>query len=258
MRKIFLPLKNITVIDQTLSIKSALKPQQEQEIDAMVSALVSTLPKAEVSHTVKNHIEPDAMFRISYGLFVLTAKDGKKDNGCIINAVNQLTDTPKRISISVNKMNDTHDMILKTGLFNLSVLTEDTPFKVFEHFGFQSGKETDKFKGVQDTARSLNGLLYLTQNTNAFLSCKVLNSIDCGTHTLFIAEVTEAMSLSSSPSVTYEYYFAHIKPKPQPTGEKKTGFICKICGYVYEGDTLPDDFVCPLCKHGAEDFEPLK
>ena len=193
------------------------------------------------------------MFKLSYGLFVLTAKDGGKDNGCIINTVQQVTSTPNRISIAVNKQNYTHDMILKTGIFNVSVLTEETPFEVFKHFGFQSGRDVDKFASCTEDVRSENGLKYLPKYCNAVMSGKVIQTVDCGTHTLFIADVTFAQVLSDAPSVTYEYYFANIKPKPQKSEKKK--YVCKICGYVYEGDELPADFVCPLCKHGAEDFE---
>lgn len=188
---------------------------------------------------------------------MLTARDGGKDNGCIINTVTQVTDTPKRITMAVNKQNLTHNMIMKTGVFNVSVLSEDVPFEVFQHFGFQSGRDVDKFAGYADCARSENGVLYLSKNTNAFLSAAVIEAKDYGTHTLFVADVTQAQTLSEVPSVTYAYYFEHIKPKPAPVEEKKKGFVCKICGYVYEGDELPADFICPLCKHGAEDFEPL-
>ena len=199
-------------------------------------------------------IEKTALFKLSYGLFVLTAKDGEKDNGCIINTMQQLADNPLRISVTVNKNNFTHDMIKKTGVFNVSVLTESVPFSVFQHYGFQSGRDTDKILD-NGMPRSENGIVYLANYTNAFFSGKVVEEIDCGSHTLFIAEVTEAQTLSSEKSVTYQYYFDNIKPKPQE--KKKKGFVCEICGYVYEGDELPEDFVCPVCKHGAEVFKPL-
>ncbi|MEG0368881.1 MAG: flavin reductase [Hungatella sp.] len=202
-------------------------------------------------------VNPNAMFKLSYGLFVLTAKDGIKDNGCITNAVMQITDSPKQIVIGVNKQNYTHDMIIKSGEFNISVLTQETPFRVFEHFGFQSGRDVNKFEGCDLESRSKNGLIYLSQYTNAVISGKVIAVQDCGTHTLFTAEVIQATVLSNVPSVNYDYYFSHIKPKPQPLAQDKKGFVCKICGYVYEGDVLPEDFICPLCKHGSEDFEPL-
>ncbi len=200
-------------------------------------------------------IENNTMFKISYGLFVLTAKTGDKDNGCIVNTVEQVTSQPLRILVTVNKDNYTHDIIKATGEFNVSVLTESAPFSVFERFGFQSGRDADKFSGFTKAQRSENGILYLTEYSNAFISCKVLEEVDCTTHTIFIAEVTEAKVLSGKRSVTYQYYHDNIKPKPEK--KEKSGYVCKICGYVYEGDVLPEDFICPLCKHGAADFEKL-
>ncbi|MGN0522055.1 MAG: flavin reductase [Eubacterium sp.] len=202
-------------------------------------------------------IDNASMFKLSYGLFVLTAKD-EKDNGCIINTAQQLSSNPMRISVTVNKANLTHDMIKKTGEFNISVLTEETPFEVFQHYGFQSGKNTDKIAGSA-MKRAENGIVYLEEYANAFISAKVVEMIDCNTHTLFIADVTQAEVINNKPSVTYQYYFDNIKPKPkkEKEKEKKKGFVCKICGYVYEGDELPEDFVCPVCKHGAADFEPI-
>lgn len=198
-------------------------------------------------------IDNTAMFKLSYGLFVLTAREGDKDNGCIINTATQVTSSPNRIAVTVNKQNFTHGMILRTGVFNLSVLTEETDFWVFQHYGFQSGANVDKFANLLPM-RTANGLRYIAGCTNAVISGKVIQTVDCGTHTLFIADVTEATVLEDTPSVTYQYYFDHIKPKPQP---KKKGWVCKICGYVYEGEELPADYVCPWCKHGPEDFEPL-
>ena len=200
-------------------------------------------------------IENNTMFKLSYGLFVLTAKMGDKDNGCIVNTVQQISSQPLKILVTVNKENYTHDMIKEIGGFNVSVLTEDTPFSVFERFGFQSGRDADKFLGFDKAERSENGILYLTEYTNAFISGKVIETVDSGTHTIFIAEVTEAKVLSDEKSVTYQYYHENIKPSPKK--KEKTGYVCKICGYVYEGDELPEDFVCPLCKHGAADFEKL-
>jgi flavorubredoxin/flavin reductase (DIM6/NTAB) family NADH-FMN oxidoreductase RutF len=263
IKDILASMKNITVLDETLSLKSSLKQEQLPALQALTDAILASVSQAKEKQTAavseNRKVEPNAMFKLSYGLFVLTAqsKDGK-DNGCIINTVMQVTDSPKRITIAVNKANYTHDLILKSGIFNVSVLTEDAPFKVFQQFGFQSGRDADKFAGCEgDPVRSENGLRYIPKYTNAFLSGKVIKAEDMGTHTLFTAEVTEAKVLSDGKSVTYAYYFENIKPKPQPTAEKKKGFVCKICGYVYEGDELPPDFVCPLCKHGAEDFEPL-
>lgn len=196
----------------------------------------------------------ETLFKLSYGLFVLSARDEEKDNGCIINTVMQITDTPLQIAVGINKDNYTYKMIEKTGMFNVSVLTEEVPFSVFEDFGFKSGSTEDKFSAFNDKERSENGILYLTKYTNAFISAKVIKTLDCGTHMMLIAEVTDAKTLSDAPSVTYDYYFKNIKPKPEA---KKKGYVCKICGYVYEGDPLPEDFICPLCKHPASDFEPL-
>lgn len=199
-------------------------------------------------------INNDSMFKLSYGLFVIIAK-GEKDCGCIINTVQQITQEPLKITVAVNKENYTHDIIKKSGIFNISVLTEKAPFEIFKEFGFKSGRDTDKFSSFKEVERTENGLLYLTQYSNAVISGKVIEEVDCGTHTLFIADVTEALKLSEEKSVTYQYYFDHIKPKPE---EKKKGYVCKICGYVYEGSELPEDFICPWCKHPASDFEPIK
>ena len=249
-------LKNITVLDNKLTIKSSLKEGQLAALDGLADAIAASLKKEAEPAPTPAQVESNAMFKLSYGLFVLTARDGAKDNGCIINTAQQLTSAPMRISITVNKANYTHDMIEKTGAFNISVLTEGAPFGLFKQYGFQSGRTADKLSGGEP--RTENGIAYLSEHANAVISGKVISTVDCGTHTLFIADVTEAHVLSAEPSVTYAYYFAHIKPRPQPAAEKKKGFVCKICGYVYEGETLPPDFICPLCKHGAEDFEPLQ
>ncbi len=203
-------------------------------------------------------MDKTAMYKLSYGLFVLTAKNEYKENGCIVNTVGQVTSNPNRVTVAVNKTNYTCEMIAETGRFNVSVLSEDAPFEVFKRFGFASGRRSDKLDGCGYTAESENGLLYLTQYSNAYLSCEVVNTVDCGTHLLFIADVIDAKTLSDKRSVTYSYYLENIKPKPEKTENSgKKGYVCKICGYVYEGDTLPPDFVCPICKHGAEDFEPI-
>ncbi|GHV78841.1 hypothetical protein AGMMS49944_06320 [Spirochaetia bacterium] len=202
-------------------------------------------------------VDNAAFFKLSYGLFVLTAKDGDKDNGCIINTLTQITSTPQRISFAVNKSNFTHDMIRKTGSFTISILGIETPFSVFQCFGFQSGRDLNKFADIHETKRSANGIRYEGRYANSFISGNVISTGDYGTHTLFIADVTEAAVLTAVPSLTYQYYFDHIKPKPAAGAAKKKGYVCKICGYVYEGDELPPDFVCPLCKHGSSDFEKL-
>lgn len=198
-----------------------------------------------------------AMFKFSYGLFVLSAREGKKDNGCITNTAIQVTQDPRQVSICVNKANYTCGMIERTGSFNLSFLGQDADFDLFRHFGFQSGADTDKFADFDGASRSENGLMYITKAVNAMVSVKVNQVIDLGTHLMFIGEVTEEKVLADVPSATYQYYFEHIKPAPEKKPQTK-GYVCKICGYVYEGETLPPDFICPLCKHGAEDFEPMK
>ena len=196
-----------------------------------------------------------AMFKLSYGLFVVTAKEGEKDNGCITNTAGQVTDTPNRITLTVNKGNYTHDMILRTGVFNVSILSEKASFDTFKHFGFQSGRDVDKFADYAAAERSANGLYYITEGTNAYLSAKVVDTMDLGTHTLFLADVTDGEVLDGAASATYAYYHSSIKPAPAK--EKETGWRCKICGYIYEGEELPADFTCPVCKHGAADFEKI-
>ena len=197
----------------------------------------------------------NVLFNIGYGLYVLTANEGEKDNGCIINTVMQVASDPLQIAIAVNKKNYTNEMIQRTKKFNVSILSESAKFEIFEHFGFHSGRDTDKFASFYDTKRSPNGVLYITQNTNSYMSAYVKQEIDLGTHTLFIGQLVAAEILSEEPTVTYAYYQKNIKPRPQPTAKK--GWICKICGYIYEGETLPPDFICPICKHGAADFEKL-
>ncbi len=202
-------------------------------------------------------IDNKAMYKISYGLYMLTTTDGEKQNGCIVNTVQMFTDNPKRITLFVNKANYSNELLKKTGIFNVSVLTESAPFDLFKQFGFVSGREKDKFEwGKYETSE--NGLYYLPEHANAVLSGKVVDSYDYGTHTLFVAEVTEAKVLNAEKSVTYEYYQQNIKAKPQveaaPAGQEK--WVCKVCGYVHEGP-LPDDFVCPWCKHPASDFEKV-
>ena len=195
------------------------------------------------------------MYNLTYGLFILTAKDGGKDNGCVVNTVTQVTSEPNRIAVAVNKSNFTHDMIMKTKTFNVSVLAENSKFETYKHWGFQSGRDTDKAESIS-FKRSANGLIYLAEEANAFISASVVSTVDLGTHTLFIADVTDCEILSDVPSVTYGFYQKNIKPKPAAQ-EKKKGFICTICGYIYEGETLPPDFICPTCKHPASDFVPL-
>ena len=258
--------KDIKVFDTSVSLRSSLKESQLPELDGLAGMIIESLPGSALNAPAAAQaaasgasatIDPGAMFKLSYGLFVLTAKDGDKDNGCIINTVTQITQTPLRISIAVIKANYTCDMILKTGEFNVSILAEGVPFETFQQFGFRSGRDVDKFADFSYTERTENGIRYIPENTNGVISGKVIESFDYGTHVLFIADVTQAAVLSGEKSVTYQYYFDNIKPKPQPPKEDKKGYVCKICGYVYEGENLPEDFICPLCKHGADDFEKL-
>lgn len=202
------------------------------------------------------NIEKNAFFKIDCGLFVLSANDNGKDNGCIINTVMQITEKPYRLSVAVNKSNYTAEIINKTGKFNISVLDTTVPFSIFERFGFKSGRDTDKLDGFGDISRSDNGILYLTEYSNAYFGLKVIDTAEYETHFVFTAEVTEAKTLSDTESVTYQYYFDNIKPKPEET--EKKGWVCKICGYIYKGEKLPEDFICPLCKHPASDFEPIE
>ena len=205
-------------------------------------------------------IDNKAIFNISYGLFVLVARQGEKDNACIINVAQQVTSDPLQLMICVNKQNLTHDMILRTLKFNLCPLSEEATMKPFQHFGFQSGRDVNKFAECETELRTENGLLYLPKYINSVISCVVTKSIDLGTHTMFIAMPMEARVLSDSPSITYAYYQQHIKPKPAaaPTAGGKKKWVCEVCGYVYEGDSLPADFICPWCKHPASDFKPLE
>lgn len=200
-------------------------------------------------------VDNNALFKISYGLFVVTSNDGNRDNGLIVNTVTQVTNTPNRIAVTINKQNYSHDVIKETGIMNVNCLSTDAPFSVFENFGFKSGKDTNKFESITPT-RSDNGLAVLPEYINSFISLKVESYVDVDTHGMFICTVTEAMVIADTPAMTYTYYQEEVKPKPTPANKK--GYVCKICGYVYEGDTLPDDFLCPWCKHGSEDFEELK
>ena len=198
--------------------------------------------------------EAAALFKIGYGLYVLTTNDGEKDNGCIVNSVMQVTNTPNKVAVAINKQNYTHDTVIKTNKLNINCIAESAPFSLFQNFGFRSGRDADKLEGVA-FERSNNGLAVLKDNVNAFISLWVESTVDLDTHTLFICFVTQMDELSDERTMTYTYYQDNVKPKPQP--QKKKGFVCKICGYVHEGDELPEDFICPLCKHPASDFEPI-
>ncbi|HOO26945.1 MAG TPA: flavin reductase [Lachnospiraceae bacterium] len=265
MKEILADCKDMKVLEQTITVISSAKKEQEEEIEAFVNAVAETIPEADRSTGLPEKktgvLDEKALFKLQYGLFVLTAKDGEKDNGCIVNTVQQVTSMPNRITVAVNKQNYTHDMILKSGMFNVSVLTESAAFELFQNYGFRSGRDCDKFEGIETVRRSANGLLYLTKNTDAVLSGKVVGSYDYGTHTIFIAEVTEAAILSEEPSVTYTYYFEHIKPKPEKKTSKGKVWVCVICGYQYDEEKegtpfeeLPADWLCPICKHPKSDF----
>lgn len=241
--------KQITYLEHNVSIMSSIKPNNKEEIELMAKELC----KDYVVHLNKNDM--NALFKIGYGLYVVTSNDGKQNNGLIVNTVTQVSDNPNRIAVNINKANYSYHVIKQTGILNVNCLTVDAPFKVFENFGFQSGRNTDKFVNYPYIL-SDNGLPILTNYTNASISLKVENYIDLDSHGMFICSVTEARVMNNKETMTYEYYQKNVKPKPDTDGKK--GFVCKVCGYVYEGDVLPDDYICPLCKHGASDFEPIK
>ena len=241
--------KQITYLEHNVSIMSSIKPNNKEEIELMSKELC----KDYVVHLNKNDM--NALFKIGYGLYVVTSNDGKQNNGLIVNTVTQVSDNPNRIAVNINKANYSYHVIKQTGILNVNCLTVDAPFKVFANFGFQSGRNTDKFVNYPYIL-SDNGLPILTNYANASISLKVENYIDLDSHGMFICSVTEARVMNNKETMTYEYYQKNVKPKPDTDGKK--GFVCKVCGYVYEGDVLPDDHICPLCKHGASDFEPIK
>ncbi len=253
MRTMLEKSKNLTFTDTTVKILSALNEESSAQLDSLAEELCREYLAQQDSTANKNDLS--ALFNIGYGLYVVTSNDGKKDNGLIVNTVTQVTNTPNRIAVTINKENYSHPIIKQTGIMNINCLTEDAPFKVFESFGFVSGRNVDKFADCEPL-RSDNGLVFLPRYINSFMSLKVEQYVDLGTHGMFICSVTEARVISDRETMTYTYYQNNVKPKPELDGKK--GYVCKICGYVYEGDTLPDDFVCPLCKHGASDFEEIK
>ena len=253
MRGMLEKCRNLTYTEATVRIHSALSDESRAEIRALADELCREYLAVNGEGVNKN--DPTAMFKIGYGLYVVTSNDGKKDNGLIVNTVTQLTSTPNRIGVTINKDNYSHHVIKQTGKLNVNCLTTEAPFKVFETFGFQSGRNVDKFADCEPL-RAENGLVVLPRYINAFMSLTVEQYIDLGTHGMFVCSVDEARVLSDKETMTYAYYHANVKPKPQTAGKK--GYVCKICGYVYEGDPLPEDFICPLCKHGAADFEPIQ
>lgn len=244
--------KNCTFAENTVHIKSALNDESTAQLEALAEEFGSEYEARKADTADKNDLR--AMFNIGYGLYVVTSNDGKKDNGCIVNTVTQVTSSPNRVAVTINKENYTHHVVEQTGIMNVNCLSVEAPFSVFENFGFQSGRTADKLKDIEEL-RSDNGLRFLPQYINAFFSLKVVNYVDLGTHGMFICDVTESRVITKAETMTYTYYQNNVKPKPETEGKK--GYVCKVCGYVYEGDELPEDFVCPLCKHGAADFEPI-
>ena len=253
MKGMFEKSKKITWLDTTVRILSSLSAENKDELEAMANELCEEYIAR--SGEVEKKVDPTALFRIGYGLYVVTSNDGKKDNGLIVNTVIQLTDQPNRVAVNINKENYSHHVIKQTGVMNVNCLSVEAPFQVFENFGFQSGRQADKFAGWE-TPRSENGLVILPKYINAFMSLKVEQYVDLGTHGMFICSVTEARVINKKDTMTYTYYQENVKPKPQTEGKK--GFVCTVCGYIYEGDVLPDDFICPLCKHGVADFVPIE
>ena len=252
MRKELESSKNITYTKNNVTILSALNEQTEQAVIAMAQELADSYQPVEVQ---EGFIDPTALFNIGYGLYVVTSNDGNRDNGLVVNTVTQVTETPNRVAVTINKRNYSCEVIMKTGKLNISTLTEEAPFKLFQHFGFQSGRDVDKFEAFKHTQRSSNGLLFLDKYANAYISGIVREQIDLGTHVMFICDVTQSVNLNTVPSMSYAYYHQNVKPKPDAD---KKGYVCRICGWVYEGDELPADIVCPLCKHGAADFDPVQ
>ena len=252
MKGMFEKSKNLTFTDTTVKILSALNEDSKAQIEAMAEELCKEYLAQQDATANKNDMS--ALFNIGYGLYVVTSNDGTKDNGLIVNTVSQVTNSPDRIAVTINKQNYSHHVIKQTGVMNVNCLDTSAPFSVFQNFGFQSGRTVDKFAGI-DVLRSDNGLRFLPRYINSFMSLKVESYVDLDTHGMFICSVTEARVISDKPTMTYTYYQDSVKPKPQTEGKK--GYVCKICGWVYEGEPLPDDIVCPLCKHGAADFEPI-
>ncbi len=252
MREMMAKCKKINWLDTTVKILSAINQDNQDQLEAMADELCKEY--IAQNDTLANKNDLTALFRIGYGLYVVTSNDGKKDNGLIVNTVIQLTDTPNRVAVNINKANYSHHVIKQTGVLNVNCLSTEAPFSVFEQFGFQTGRSVDKFAS-QTVHRSDNGLVFLDKYINAFMSLKVEDYVDLGTHGMFICSVTEARVMSNQETMTYTYYQNNVKPKPETEGKK--GFVCKVCGYIYEGDELPADYICPLCKHGAADFEPI-
>jgi flavin reductase (DIM6/NTAB) family NADH-FMN oxidoreductase RutF len=252
MSKMFEGSKNLTFTKNNVTIKSALSEESSAQLEALAEEMCTEYIEQRSETANKNNLS--ALFNIGYGLYVVTSNDGKKDNGLIVNTVTQLTDTPNRVAVNINKQNYSHHVIKQTGVLNVNCLSTAAPFDVFQRFGFQTGRNVDKFEGFE-TLRSDNGLVFLPRYINAFFSLKVEDYVDLGTHGMFICSVTESRVLSSLETMTYTYYHNNVKPQPETEGKK--GWVCKVCGFIYEGEELPDDYICPLCKHGVADFEPI-
>ena len=253
MRRMLEDCPNLDMIETNVKIMSALDEDSKAQLSTVADELCREYLAQQDDTANKNDLT--ALFNIGYGLYVVTSNDGKKDNGLIVNTVTQVTNTPNRIAVTINKENYSHHIIKQTGIMNINCLSTDAPFSVFEAFGFRSGRNVDKFADCEPL-RSDNGLVFLPRYINSFMSLKVEQYIDLDPHGMFICSVTEARVLSDRETMTYTYYQNNVKPKPETDGKK--GFVCKICGYIYEGDELPEDFICPLCKHGASDFEPIQ
>lgn len=252
MKQMLEKCQKLTFADTTVSIMSSLNEKSSAQLDALAQELCRDYLAQQDETADKNDLT--ALFHIGYGLYVVTSNDGNRDNGLIVNTVTQVTNTPNRIAVTINKANYSHDVIKRTGIMNINCLSVDAPFSVFETFGFQSGRDADKFAGMEPL-HSDNGLAFLPRYINAFMSLKVEQYVDLDTHGMFICGITEARVISDLETMSYTYYQNNVKPKPEAAGKK--GFVCKVCGFIYEGDTLPDDYICPLCKHGAADFEPI-
>ena len=243
--------KKITFAENNITVMSSVSDENRKQIGKLAEELAASYTAADVKD---DFVDPTALFNIGYGLYVVTSNDGKKDNGLIVNTVTQVTNTPNRVAVTINKLNYSCEVIAKTGKLNISTLSQEAPFAIFERFGFHSGRDTDKFAGFDHVQRAANGLLFLDKCANAFICCKVINQVDLGTHIMFICDVVQCANLNKVETMSYTYYLQNVKPKPDTD---KKGYVCKICGWVYEGKELPDDIICPLCKHGAADFEPL-
>ena len=252
MSELLAGCEGVSFASNTVTILSALGEQSMAQLDALADELCAGYVTANADRVNKNDMT--SLFNIGYGLYVVTSNDGRRDNGLVVNTVTQVTNTPNRVAVVINKQNYSHHVIRQTGIMNVNCLSVDAPFRIFENFGFRSGRNTDKFESITPL-RSANGLAVLPNYVNAYISLKVAQYVDLDTHGMFICDITEAQVLSDRETMTYTYYQKHVKPRPETEG--KHGFVCKVCGYVYEGDELPEDFICPLCKHGAADFEPI-